>query len=248
MIQSTTNPKLSVIKNFYADAKFRKSWDYFVLESKKSIEDLVWTQPDLIDYLLFPASQDPCPIPQAFAVDERLLQDLSTLKTGPKWFAVVKKPPLPDLEILLTAPCLVALDRIQNPANVGAIIRNAAAFEVSAVLLTSTCASPFHPEAIRASAAQVLRCPTLPLDDTLMKSLQTSGFPGYALTTQAETAFKAITTHKNLYIFGSEAHGIEDPLFTPMAPIPMAIPIHPKVDSLNVAVASGIVLCWERGR
>lgn len=129
----------------------------------------------------------------------------------------------------------VALDGIQDPGNVGTIIRLAAAFEATGVLLLPGCADPYGPKAIRASVGAVLSVPVAPV--TLTELLE-SGLPLHAADASGERV--APPASGAVFVFGSEGTGISPEILH--AARPLAIPMSPSVESLNVAAAAAILL------
>lgn len=129
----------------------------------------------------------------------------------------------------------VALDRVQDPGNVGTIVRLAAAFDAAGVLLLPGCADPFGPKAIRASAGAILGMPVAPVT---LEELLASGLPLLV----AETSGAAIDPPPRaaVLVFGNEGAGVSDDLRRRAASI--AIPMSGNVESLNVASSAAILL------
>ena len=125
----------------------------------------------------------------------------------------------------------------QDPANVGAVIRCAAAFGVSGVVLLKESAHPFHHKSIRAAGSTVLRVPLF--EGPSIKQLITPGFPIVTLSAEGEN----IAGYSFPPCFGL-LPGLEGPgLPEEIHQLPsLAIPMEPGVESLNAAVATGIAL------
>ena len=134
---------------------------------------------------------------------------------------------------------LVVLDRVQDPGNVGAICRTAAAAGAPALALLEGCADPFSTKAMRASAGNVLR---LMVAHTEWSAL--AGLDGYGAAA-AGGAPLADTPVENagMIVLGSEAHGLSrDNLKL------VTVPLAPGVESLNVAAAAAVLLFEVRRR
>jgi TrmH family RNA methyltransferase len=134
-----------------------------------------------------------------------------------------------------TATVAVALDAVQDPGNVGTIVRLAAAFDAAGVLLLPGCADPYGPKAIRASAGAVLSVPTAPVTP---EELTSSGLMLCAAA--AGEASADIPSRNAVLIFGNEGSGVSPLLLDAAARI--AIPMSHRVESLNVASAAAILL------
>jgi TrmH family RNA methyltransferase len=127
----------------------------------------------------------------------------------------------------------IALDAVQDPGNVGTIVRLAAAFDASGVLLLPGCADPYAPKAIRSSAGAILNVPVAPV--TLRELLD---FPLYA----ADASGSRIDPPSSnaVLVFGNEGAGVSAELLQHATQI--AIPMSPRLDSLNVASSAAILL------
>jgi RNA methyltransferase, TrmH family len=127
----------------------------------------------------------------------------------------------------------VVLDAVQDPGNVGTIIRLAAAFDAGGVGLLAGCADPFSPKAIRASAGAVLQVPiaSIELSDLNGRALYAATGEGKAIEPPAKGA---------TLVFGSEGRGVSDALLANAKQI--AIATSGRVESLNVATAAAILL------
>jgi TrmH family RNA methyltransferase len=130
---------------------------------------------------------------------------------------------------------IVALDGVQDPGNVGTIVRLAAAFEAEGVLLLPGCADPFAPKAVRASAGAILN---VPVAEVTPEEIMASQLPMFA----ADRAGIPIEPPQRaaILILGNEGVGVSPPLRE--ASTVLAIPISSRVESLNVAAAAAILL------
>jgi RNA methyltransferase, TrmH family len=133
----------------------------------------------------------------------------------------------------------VALDGVQDPGNVGTIIRLAAAFEAGGVVLTGDSADPFGPKCIRASAGTILSVPVVnSARQELLDAAQASGYPIFAAAAGAGRLHVPLASA--LIVFGSEGGGVSPELLQTAETI--SIPTSDAVESLNVATAAAVVL------
>ena len=134
----------------------------------------------------------------------------------------------------------VALDAVQDPGNVGTIVRLAAAFDAAGVLLLPGCADPFAPKAIRSSAGAILNVPVAPVT---ARELLDARLPLYA----ADASGNAIDPPpaNAVLIFGNEGAGVSEELLRHAAPI--AIRMSGRAESLNVALSAAILLARSFG-
>ena len=129
----------------------------------------------------------------------------------------------------------VALDGVQDPGNVGTIVRLAAAFDASGVLLLPGCADAFGPKAIRSSAGAILNVHVAPVT---ARELLDSGLPLLAADATGSAVEPPIAGA--VLVFGNEGTGVSEELLRHATPI--AIPMSPRMESLNVASSAAILL------
>jgi len=163
--------------------------------------------------------------------------------------ALVERPPArrPDL-LLRDRRTLVVLEAVTNADNVGGVFRNAAAFEIDAVLLSPTCCDPLYRKAVRTSMAAVLQVPFARLEPWPgeLAMLKANGFTVVALTPRNDSVtIDEFTTRfhpeRIALIVGTEGGGLSDAAEA-VADHRVRIPVSNRVDSLNLAVATGIAL------
>jgi tRNA G18 (ribose-2'-O)-methylase SpoU len=163
--------------------------------------------------------------------------------------ALVRRLPALPWQAAVGSACLiVALEGVTNADNVGAVFRNAASFGAGAVLLSPTCCDPLYRKAIRASMGHVLRVPFARVEPwpDAMTALHASGFTVAALSPRgaAMTLDAFAATHRDkrvALLVGSEGTGLSDAAGR-VADLRVRIPMAPGIDSLNLAVATGIAL------
>jgi TrmH family RNA methyltransferase len=129
----------------------------------------------------------------------------------------------------------IALDGVQDPGNVGTIVRLAAAFDAAGVLLLPGCADPFAPKAIRASAGAILNVPVAEI--TMAELLMT---PQALFATSMSGAAFDPPARDAILVFGNEGAGVSREILD--AATLIAIPMSARVESLNVASSAAILL------
>jgi tRNA G18 (ribose-2'-O)-methylase SpoU len=162
--------------------------------------------------------------------------------------ALVQRPePRQPADLLRHARLVVALEGVTNADNVGGVFRNAAAFGADAVLLSPTCCDPLYRKALRTSMGAVLRVPFARVSDWPggLHALARHRFEVVALTPAADAlALEGLVSARParaVLLVGTEGHGLTDAAVA-VADRCVRIPIRPEVDSLNLAVATGIAL------
>ncbi|MBI3632042.1 MAG: 23S rRNA (guanosine(2251)-2'-O)-methyltransferase RlmB [Candidatus Vogelbacteria bacterium] len=144
--------------------------------------------------------------------------------------------------------CLVLLDEIQDPHNVGAIIRSAAAFGVSGILIPEHNQAPVTGTVVKVSAGMAFRVPLISVGNvnSTLRDLKDLGFWIYGLEMNVE---HNIVTEKfdapSVFVMGNEAEGIRQKT-RELCDIMLSIPMNPKCESLNVAASAAVTLyAWS---
>jgi len=135
----------------------------------------------------------------------------------------------------------ILLDSIQDPGNLGTIIRSADAFGMSGVMLTGACADPYNPKTIRASMGSIFRQKIMRTD---ISELSKSGLSitGAALSENCVN-ISDINLKNKIIAVGSEGSGLSDEVLGLCKEI-ITIPISDSCESLNAAIAASIIM-WE---
>ena len=191
-----------------------------------------------------------CPDIPVYTADEELLCNLTGYHLTRGVLCAMKRPPLPTLEQTLQGAKRVAvLDNVQNPTNVGAILRSAAALGMDALLLTPGCSDPLYRRAARVSMGTVFQIPWtfFPEGRPWYEQLRELGFKSAALALKDDTLSiddpRLVAEEKLALVLGSEGDGLSDAAIAG-CDYTVKIPMYHGVDSLNVAAASAVAF-WE---
>ena len=138
---------------------------------------------------------------------------------------------------------VLLLDGLQDPGNLGTILRTAEAFALGAVVLCEGCADPFSPKVVRSTMGAVFRlpCVQLPLADALAR-LKTAGLPVYATALHEDSVpLSSVSLGRAAVIIGSEGRGVSESALR-LSDRRVIIPMHGRAESLNAGVAAAIVI------
>ena len=144
--------------------------------------------------------------------------------------------------------CALILEGVQDPGNVGTVIRTANAFGIDAVILTGGCADLYHPKTVRSTMGAIFRQNVLELELThLADFLREQELPlyGAALAEDAQS-IRGMDLRRTALAVGSEGRGLSAELLA-MCEKKIIIPMRPDSESLNAAVAAS-VLMWEQSK
>lgn len=141
-------------------------------------------------------------------------------------------------------PCIVLLDELHDPHNVGAIIRSAVAFGASAIMLPKHNQAPITGVVIKTSVGMVFRIPIVLIGNVnqTIRELKDNGYWSYGLVMNGTTKLsKAVFDSPTLFIVGNESVGIREKTLE-LCDVPLSIPMNPDCESLNAATAASVVL------
>ena len=192
-----------------------------------------------------------CPEIPVYTADEQVLCQLTGYHLTRGVLCAMRRPKLPSMEaICQNASRIVLLENVQNPTNVGAIFRSAAALGMDAVLLTPGCSNPLYRRSARVSMGTVFQIPwtfTPDWPEDGMAQLHDLGFKTAAMAlTDNSVSIEdpALLAEEKLAIFmGSEGDGLA-PSTIDSCDYTVKIPMYHEVDSLNVAAASAVAF-WQ---
>jgi TrmH family RNA methyltransferase len=165
------------------------------------------------------------------------LARISALTTPNLVVALFGKPVFPQPS--MAAGVHLALDGIQDPGNLGTIVRLADWFGIATVLCSPDCADVFNPKAVQSTMGSISRVPVLYEDPGPV--IRQSGLPVYAALLEGEGLYGMGPVGKGWIVIGNESRGIR-PELQELATHKVTIPRIGQAESLNAAVATGIIL------
>ncbi len=191
---------------------------------------------------------------RVFVAEKALLETLTGFSMYQGLLAVGKVPPLPSLEeVVAGSPqprLLAAADGLTNAENLGALVRNCAAFNTQGLIVGETCSSPFLRRAVRGSMGAVFEMPVVETANLVqaLGRLRERGIRCVAAHPHADgqTLSRADLRSDCCIVFGSEGYGLS-PAVLAACDEAAAIPMPDTVDSLNVGSAAAVFL-YEANR
>jgi TrmH family RNA methyltransferase len=177
-------------------------------------------------------------------VDEEVLASISEAETSQGLLAVARRPAFAEQDLFRGQPLLLVAVGIQNPGNVGALLRAAEAAGATGAYLAEGCADTFSWKALRGSMGSAFRLPHLRRGRAreTLERLRDRGVATVAALSTARTRYDDVDlTRPVAFLVGNEGAGLDEELLA-AASARVAIPMRGGVESLNVAVAAGILL------
>lgn len=246
-ITSRHNPLMGHIRRLAGSAAYRWETGEFLCDSPKLLQEaLLWQAEITAVVTISPLPRLPEHIRQV-QVPEDVMASISPVKT-PQGVLFTCRLPQAPLPRVLTGRRYVLLDGVQDPGNVGTILRTLDAFDADGLLLTGGCADPYGWKAVRSSMGAVFRRPIYSgTPAELAALLHRSGLPLYGAALREDTvdARQADYTRCTLAI-GSEGRGLSREVLD-LCGQTIRIPMSDRCESLNAAIAAAVLL-WESWR
>ena len=246
MITSPQNSKIKQVRALLTQSKARRREERLVLEGLRLIGDVL-AQGFQPDYAMFREGLQHDVLErllksgvECLPVQASIFDSLTDTENSQGLLAVCA---MPELLIPPEASLLVALDGLQDPGNLGSILRTAAAADCDGVLLLPGTVDPFNPKVIRAGMGAHFRIPVVALDWGEFAEVFNPDW--HILVAEAHPDAKpywdALPESPTVIVLGSEAHGLSDDALR-LASAAISIPMARGVESLNTATAAAILL------
>ncbi len=249
--------QLGLIRELVREKKTRDRERLFVLEGEKPIREVVAQQAHLLRALVLAESRASAEgrtqdwlrdaarmkIP-VHACPDRTFETLSDLRTSPGCLAVVQQPSW-DNAAIFARPRVLGLygETLQDPANVGAIVRTALGFSFDALWLSADSADIYNPKVVRATAGSILKLPVLYIKDAAELTGRGCALLAFVPAGKASRPITDLTDlpERAVLAFGNESRGLSDATLR-QASVRFHIPVSQAIESLNVAAAAAIAM------
>lgn len=230
-IESLSNAK---VKNWnkLKEKKYRDEAGLFLIEGDHLIKEALKKQM-VVSTIGLNETYD-------YTVNPEILKKLSSQKSGAKEIAVVKKIEEKKVE----GDKILILDNIQDPGNLGTIIRSAVAFNISTIILSDDCVDLYNDKVIRSSEGMIFNINIVrkKLIEIIPK-LKENGYTIYATTVNGKGYFE--NDSKIALVIGNEGNGIKEDILN-LCDKNITIKMNKECESLNAGVAASILM-YELG-
>ena len=243
-ITSRKNPLLQQLRRLLQSRSEREAAGEYIADGTKLLAEAVRWIPERLRTVVVTESVDPGELPphvRLVEVPDDIMAQLSPSKTPQ---GALFTCALPSMEAPSIQPGTLILDGIQDPGNLGTILRTADAWD-RPVVLTPGCCDAFSHKTVRASMGAVFRTPPgFMTQEEVYGTLLAAGIPLYvtALTSDALDV-RQVALSKGAVVIGSEGKGVGE-YFRTHADQTLIIPMTARCESLNAAVAAAVVL-WQ---
>ena len=179
------------------------------------------------------------PADQVFEIDNHWLERISLLKTPNQVVAVFEKFSLSAKPVLQNKLSLM-LDNIQDPGNLGTIIRNADWFGIETIICSMNCADSYNPKVVQSTMGSLARV-SIFYEDLIPFISANSSIPIYGAALSGDSIYELREINEGIFLFGNESKGVHEEILK-LCKSRITIPRFGNAESLNAAVATGIIL------
>lgn len=253
MITSSSNPRVKQIVQWQDKAKERRDAGIFLVEGFKMFKEAPeeWIREVYISEEVWDKAAENTNLREKLArtgcetVSREAFRRMSDTQTPQGILCVMKRPEY-SLEGLLSvpAPLFMVLENLQDPGNLGTIVRTGEAAGVTGIIMGAGTVDLYNPKTIRATMGSVFRVPVVSVEDlgAAMKKLQEKGIRIYAAHLEGEKYYNSFSFRQGTaFLIGNEGMGLGRELAS-RADFLVKIPMEGRVESLNAAVSASILM------
>lgn len=250
VITSKDNEQIKHIRKL-KEKKYRDEYNEYVIEGVKLIKEAILEEADIktivacddcvkneeIDpKLMYEIAKHNC-----IYVEEKVFNSISDVQNPQGLLAVMSKAEEEE-NIDYSEDIIVVLDDIQDPGNLGTILRTVDSIGLKQIIVSKKSGDVYNPKVVRSTMGAILRVNVIESENLVntLKLLKKHKFEIVATSLQTDQSIYDIEYKKKVIVIGNEANGVSDAVLE-MADKKVKIPMLGKTESLNAAVATGII-------
>lgn len=236
-MEELSKNKIKLIRSLQ-QKKYRDENDLFVIEGVKMCQEALQYCPNQIQLIVHTQAFEfkaPHANIEQYVVHEKILKQCSSLKNPNHVLMLVKKIAHKKEDGNFT----IALDGVQDPGNMGTIMRLADWYGVNKIVCSNATVDCYNPKVVQATMGAILRIPIAYVD--LKEYLSNTTSPIYGALLDGENIYSKTMLPEGILLLGNEGNGISEELI-PLITHPITIPKAGNAESLNVSIATGILL------
>ena len=234
------------------DKKYRDELVVYVIEGIKVIEEAINENLEIEKIVICEDCTEASIIPQKLMyaiakynciyVSKKVFEVLTDVVAPQGILAIVRRPEKNE-KIDYNAELILALDGIQDPGNLGTILRTADSVNLNQIIVTKNTADCYNPKVVRSTMGAILRIKIIETESLVntLKEAKKNKFKIVATSLDTQNNIYDIDYNKKVIVIGNEANGVTKEVQS-MADNKVKIPMLGKTESLNASVATGIML------
>lgn len=247
MISSTSNPRIKNLKKLMTSARFRREKDCFPVEGPRMFFEI--PKDRILETYVTESFKDRYEEAlRAYpheVIEDRIMRSLSDTRTPQGVLALVRRQEtrLSDLLDKEGSRAFLLLENLQDPGNLGTILRTAEAAGMTGVIVDRRSVDPYNTKVIRSSMGAILRLPLMECDALLpvCQHMKAAGIRIFAGHLDGEPLYRSDFRGSCAFLIGNEGQGLS-PEIMAQADQGIRIPMKGKVESLNAAMAAAVLM------
>ena len=255
IITSKDNELIKNIKKL-KDKKYRDERNEFIVEGIKMVGEAIKEEANIKNIIICDDCYNNCEIPSELKyeiakrkiiyVSQKIFDSITDVTNPQGILAVVEKNKVNDIDY--KQDFFLILDDIQDPGNIGTILRTADSINLNQIIVSSKTADAFNPKVVRSTMGAIFRINVIVCEDlsSVISQLKKHKVKIAATDLKTDKSIYDVDYKKTAVIIGNESNGVSEKLLE-RADVKIKIPMTGKTESLNAAVATGIIL-YEKQR
>ena len=252
MITSTANPRIRNVVHLMRQAKERRAQDVFPVEGIRMFREVSPSrrlETYVSESFLKKAEAKAALADTGYeVVSDTVFETMSDTKTPQGVICLVRQMHYTPEDLIRTnpgwSPLLLILETLQDPGNLGTILRSSEGAGVTGILMSSDCADIYNPKVVRSTMGSLLRVPFCYTDDLRgqIRALKQSGISIYAAHLKGKTGYTGQNyIPPSAFLIGNESRGLTEETAV-LADHYIRIPMKGRVESLNASVAASLLV------
>lgn len=252
-MQVITSKDNEIIKNIKKlnEKKYRDQMGQYIVEGIKLVKEAITEKAKIVKIVVCEDCENDANFEKSLMyeiakydciyVSKKVFDSITNVNTPQGILAVIEKSS--KEKINYNEDIIIVLDGIQDPGNMGTILRTVDSIGLKQIILTDACADPYNPKVVRSTMGAIFRVNIIESKNILetLKNTKKNGFKIMATSLDTENNIYTVSYDKKVIIIGNEANGVSKKVLE-IADEKIKIPMLGKTESLNAAVATGIVL------
>ena len=254
-MQVITSKDNEIVKNIkkLKEKKYRDQTGQYIIEGIKLVKEAIEEKANIQKIVLCEDCENDGTIEKALMyeiakydciyVSKKVFETITDVNTPQGILAIIKRKALDEQEISYKEDLIVVLDGIQDPGNLGTILRTVDSVGLSQIVLSEKTADPYNPKVVRSTMGAIFRLNIIQSNNIIedLKKIKKNRFKLLATSLENSESIYNIDLNRKAIIIGNEANGVSKEVFD-IVDEKTKIPMLGKTESLNAAVATGVIL------
>ncbi len=252
LITSKDNETVKHIKKL-KEKKYREEYGEFIVEGIKMIEEAINENAEIKSIIICDDCKTTGCIPNELMyeiakydciyVSEKVFGYITDVINPQGIMAIIKKPEIAENAINFEEDNFLILDSIQDPGNMGTILRTADSLNFKQIIVSKETADIYNPKVVRSTMGAIFRIKVIVSDNLVktIKELKKHKIKVYATDLRTDKSIYDVDYKKSAIIIGNEANGVSEEVLNE-SNLRIKIPMNGKTESLNAAVATSVIL------